>query len=187
MSVDSGVSAMRQVMPETSPKIRIVEAISPTVIGATIRFGVHFKTMRAFFEDGHRAPIGQYVGLMYQQKVLTKPTAIFQGIRRPFIADGADDGVYAYVSKPYWTFTYAARHQFSGEGPDQEKAPTDSVFVTFVTLDPVVIREVQDTLGATDEIGGVILHWEWTMASTSEPWLPREHQARYRRTIWAPT
>jgi hypothetical protein len=91
-----------------------------------------------------------------------------------------DDSVYVYVSRPGFTFTYAGMDRFYNEGPAAIAAPVDAVFVTFVSFSKPVVDDVQETFAvAEDSIGGAILYWEWTMASSVVP-----YQTRYRRPVW---
>ena len=133
------------------------------------------------------AALGEYVGLIFGDGVLEIPVAVFQGIKRPYLRDGLDNFVFAYVSNPKATYCYAPRDRFEGTGPHVDAAPKDSVFVVFVSMAQSMLQEsTSEGHSADDGVRGVILAWEWTLASSDDPRLPEFYQTRYRRTLWLP-
>jgi hypothetical protein len=163
---------------------RVVLARAPTVEAQQVMLGLHYKVAQDLVETGRLAALGEYVGLIFGASVLLDPVAIFQGLNRPFRGPGVDETIYAYVSTPGWNYTYAPPAN-STEDPRRVLPPSESVFVTFVSFVQSVVDEAKASLDPADRaIDGVVLYWEWTIASRSQPSLPREHQERYRRPIW---
>jgi hypothetical protein len=172
------------VSDETNRSIRVVTARSPTSTVSMIKLGVQNRTTRPLVEDGRLSALAEYVGIIVAGEVLQSPTAIFQGIKRPFLGDGLDNFVFVYISNPPETFHYYPRDRFAGTGPYPDYAPENSVFVVFVSLAPPVVEAGRKELGSTDDsIRGVILGWEWTSASQGNPRLPKGFGTRYRRQV----
>jgi hypothetical protein len=99
--------------------------------------------------------------------------ALFQGIERPLAEDDDGGEVLAYVQKPHFLYEY---------DPDMVSValkvpvPADLVFVTYARLDnasegPRMAR-------------GTITHWGFVEADSSNPELPVNHSARYRKRLW---
>lgn len=165
---------------------RIVIARAPETEFRQIRLGIHYKITRDLERTGRLAAIGEYVGLIVGDCVLFDPQAIFQGLRRPFNGPGKDDTVFIYVSNAQVSYTFAPGTKNTDVGPQRISPPAESVFATFVSLSPDVVEDARESLDPADRmIDGVILYWEWTQASRSQVRLPRDHEQRYRRLIWA--
>ena len=174
-------------MPTNDPRNqKLIWAQYPSIGDNVIRLAVSSTVTRDLVETNRLEAMGEYSGLIFSEGVLQSPTAIFQGIRRPFLADGLDNFVYAYVSAPHISYTYYLRDRFDGTGPHEVPAPgLPSVFVVFVTLARSVVSEVEQEFHlANQDIRGVILYWEWTKASATDRLLPDGHAERYRRRVW---
>jgi hypothetical protein len=93
--------------------------------------------------------------------------------------------IYAYVSSPDENYIFLPEDRSAGTGPHRISVPCESVFVTFVSFVQDVVDDVQGSLDPADRtIDGAVLFWEWTIASRTEPSLPRDSTTRYRRQIW---
>jgi hypothetical protein len=126
--------------------------------------------MVTLLDSRRLASLGEYAGLIYGSGVLTRPTAIFQGLLRPFLGPGVDDTIYAFVARPDGSFTYRDERRLSSEQLIGIGAPRESVFIAFVSMVEGVISETQTGLHPEDpEIRGAVLYWEWTKASETAP------------------
>ena len=83
--------------------------------------------------------MAEFQGIIRQEGVLLAPTAVFKGIRRPMHSEGVDNFVFVYVSSPTCDYRYVKPHY---DAVDSVSPPTQSVFVTFVSRAPSIVREV---------------------------------------------
>jgi len=158
---------------------KIVEAIDPSGHGEVL-LGLHPETSRVMRLQRRLAAIGQFAGLISHAQVLRAPVGLFQGLLRPLLGTGIDDTIVAYVTKPGVTY------EFDANGNERRlPAPTNSVFVVFVSFADPVVTIVRNSLTAAGRaVAGGVLDWEWTLADASTPHLPVDYQTRYRSTLW---
>lgn len=94
-------------VPKNNPDYpKVVWARAPELVPRYIRLAVSEKTLSTLFATQRFAAMGEYAGLILGQGVLIRPSAIYQGLKRPFHGPGMDETVYAYVSRPAMSFTY---------------------------------------------------------------------------------
>ena len=173
-------------LPKRPATHRVVIARAPEVEFRQLRLGLHYQIARDLAKAGRLAAIGEYVGLIVGDCTLFDPVAIFRGLKRPFAGPGKDETIFVYVSNAVTSYTFAPGTENADIGPQRMAPPAESVFVTFVSLSQDVVEQVRESLDPADrEIDGAILYWEWTQASQSQVRLPRDHEQRYRRMIWA--
>ena len=112
---------------------------------------------------------------------LRRPTAIFQGVRRPLHTGtlSCDKDILIYVTNP--ERNYELRGGREGSVIEQSVMPVNSVFTTFATLHPEIVDEVRNNMpkAAPYPIEGLVLFWEWTEASNIDPRLPLDFDTRY--------
>ena len=172
--------------PERPASHRVVIARAPEVDFRQIRLGLHYKIVRDLEKTGRLTAIGEYVGIIVGECTLFDPVAIFQGLKRPFAGPGKDETVFVYVSNAQTSYAFSPGTKNTDLGPQRMAPPAELVFVTFVSLSPDVVDDVRQSLDPIDQaIDGAILYWEWTQASRSQVWFPRDHEKRYRRLVWA--
>jgi hypothetical protein len=163
---------------------KIVWAKAPEGNGF-IRLASSAKTMMTLLESRRLASLGEFAGLIRNSQVLVSPTAIFQGLLRPFFDEGVDDTIYAYVSRSQVSFTYRDEKRLTSQQLRAIPAPRESVFVAFVSTAADVIEEAKTDLHPeSPEIQGAVLYWEWTQASEATPDWPVDSPLRYRRKVW---
>jgi hypothetical protein len=115
-----------------------------------------------------REPAPEIITLPPGTTGLLRPSAIFQGLRRPMWLNGRDAGslVAVYVTEPDHSYTYPPDDRM-GNHPTPIPVPTAAVFTTFVSFEAV---DVDVAVAAMQKppprpIHGVVLFWEWTVAS----------------------
>lgn len=117
---------------------------------------------------------------------LLETTALFRGVDRPVIKPGLDGRVYIYVSKPRSTFVCPAERHRLRLGPQEVLPPENSVFATFVLFDDDAVRrwepEIRQIGG--EQVDGIIVDWEWTLADPNNPDLPDDYAGRYDERMW---
>jgi hypothetical protein len=183
----------------------VVWAMNPGNQTEVIPLVCHPQTVTKIGQAGLKAKIGEFWGLVHGNPpanpdpdapqieighCLRRPVAIFKGLKRPlhFEHMAADRDMLIYVTNPRATFRYQDHVRFEGilvaEAP-----PIESVFTTFVSLNPAhvdaaraTMSEVPPTAGA-EKPTGVITFWEWTDHSPAERHLPYAHLTRYGTRI----
>lgn len=185
-------------MPSVASKANEVSALSPltkqlvTLVAAP-------TTVRAMLDGRLNAKLGEYCGLVHgalREPIdndikypvghgLDNPTAVFRGLKRPFLDHNLDKGVHIYITNPGVAFDYPADRQFSGAGPRQQPVPHNAVFATYVDFS---LRAIDELKASADYRGpanaaGVVLYWAWTRASVLDPHLPHEYRTRYEQQV----
>jgi hypothetical protein len=167
----------------TTPKL--VWARAPDEQTRYVRLSVDEKTLTTLFESRRLASLGEYAGLIFGLGVLNHPAVIYQGLKRPFLGPGVDDTIDAYVSRPHLSYTYRPEKILTNAELRTLPAPINSVFIAFVSLAIGVVEEARiASRPAGPEIDGAVRYWEWTMASESDPNIPRDADSRYGREVW---
>lgn len=167
-----------------SPRGRVL-AQFPACGHGSIPLVIEPDNIRVLLQSGRMAALGELVGLIFGDAVLSAPIAIFQGLRRPYKGEGVDNFVYAYVSRPRCTYSFKPNQRNERRKPDVLVPPKHSVFVTFVTLQREMVEGAERILSqAGAGARGVVLGWEWTFAAPENPDLPQGHGQRYRRRVW---
>lgn len=96
--------------------------------------------------------------------------AIFKGLKRPMNDDGLDKDVYVYILKPMYTYRYKPGMVCVAK---RFPAPQNAVFAVYVMF--------QDD----DYNKGEIFYWDWVLADSHNPTLPRGYNERYDQRIWS--
>lgn len=95
-----------------------------------------------------------------------------------------DFEVYVYVTNPQSDFLYPGK-RFDGSLFVPVRAPAESVFTTFfVMTNSKTAQTLAVEQHGEERVDGVILNWEWTLRSASDPRLPDDYENRYRDRIW---
>lgn len=182
--------------PENDP-------ISPVLVWARrpgavppewVRLYVHPATIDKWTKMGSMAKLGEYVGLVHGRfpdgdfppgtTGLIRPRRIFKGLKRP-LHDGfspADKEVVTYVTNPERNYRLVRGATLSiREAP----RPANAVFTTFVSFRPQVVDAVLQSVhqDLPDSVRGVVIHWEWTEASSKDPRLPHDYDTRYEEPL----
>jgi hypothetical protein len=138
---------------------------------------IHGAIAYTDLEGKSRAQIGR--GLL-------EATALFRGVHRPMIKPNLDGRVYAYVSTPRSTFVRPMDRHELRLGPFEALKPENAVFVTFVLFDDDAVRrwdrEIRDAHG--ENVDGIVVDWEWTLADPYHPDLPDDYNGRYDERKW---
>jgi hypothetical protein len=173
---------------------------------STIRLACHPQTISKIVQAGLRFKIGEYWGLVHGnpqpnpspdiefpegEPTLLRPTAIFQGLKRPLhhIHMSADEDVLVYVAKPQCTYSFKEHKDYGGI-LEIWRPPVGSVFTTFVSMNPAhvdgAVRDMQKTLScdADCDAAGVVLFWEWTESDPQSPEIPYESALRYSKPLY---
>jgi hypothetical protein len=114
--------------------------------------------------------------------LLNGATALFRGLQREMFAPGVDESVYIYISRPEYDYVRTREQPL----PIRVSTPTLSVFTTFALIGQEAVSALNDDLrnyGGT-EADGILVGWQWTIASTVDPTLPVESELRYKSRIW---
>ena len=176
---------------------RLVSARHPHKDGVYMTLAAHPDTWRQIWKHDalSRSLMGQFAGLVHGSYVesetdalpaLARPTAIFRGIKRevgPY-KNGYDKNIYAYVTNPPCDYSWP--RPTSGV-PVRIPKPIESVFVTFVDLNPTAV----EAAGLPDDhpsykstmIDGIITWWAWSLASENDSFLPFDHRERYEEQV----
>jgi len=159
--------------------------LSPAIVlpsGNKVVLLAHPDLMERHFRSRNLSALGAYQGILRQESILLRPTAVFKGIKRPVHSEGVDNFIFVYVSSPECDYRYSKPHY---KAVDSMLPPTQSVFVTFVSRAPALVRSLQSSLGCSmDDFQGVVLGWEWTLASQTDTALPDNFAKRYTRRVW---
>ena len=125
---------------------------------------------------------------LFGAELFESPVALFQGIKRPYLAEGLDSFVYVYASNTAITSYYSIHDRWKNTGPHVDAPPDNSVFTIFVSLARDMIERmlVNENSPGTD-VRGVILAWEWTAAAVEDCRLPEAHQTRYKMHLRPPS
>jgi hypothetical protein len=172
--------------PKNDPATpKLVWARAPDEETRYLRLSVDEKTLTTLLDSRRLASLGEYAGLIFGIGILNHPTAIYQGLKRPFLGPGVDDAIYAYVSRPAVSHTYRPAKILTNAELQTLPAPLGCVFIAFVSFTTGVVEEAGITSQPADpEVDGVVRYWEWTMASESDPNIPRDADSRYGREVW---
>jgi hypothetical protein len=142
------------------------------------------------------AKVGEFAGIVHGRfdgepslvgtRGLTRPDAIFAGLKRP-LHDGDDEfgsETVVYVTNPPGSYDF--RRTRSGDTLIAVEKPIQSVFTTFVSFEPRVVAAATRTMPTpvAEEVAGVVRFWEWTESSPNEPHLPADSAQRYERRIY---
>jgi len=130
-------------------------------------------------QDGSRRTIAD-VGILEQS------IALFRGLLRPFNENGDDKEGHIFVSNPKHDYAYNADRTSESGRPLQVVPPHDSIFATFVRFGEEIVaphRQEIKSFGGND-VGGIIVGWEWTFCAPSERSLPNDFATRYDERIW---
>lgn len=144
---------------------------------------------------GSMAKLGEYMGLVHGRfpdgeyppgtTGLLKPVRIFRGLKRSLDLGFGQVGseVMTYVTNPARNYRYVRGH--GGDTIREVPVPGNAVFTTFVSFNPQILDAIPQSVHqtASQPIQGVVLHWEWTEASPTDPRLPIEHDARYEEPL----
>jgi hypothetical protein len=180
--------------------------MDPQNPNSRIRLACHPQTIAKIVQSGWRFKIGEYWGLVHGdpppnphpdfsspqcEQTLLKPTAIFQGLKRPLhhVYMNADEDAVIYVAKPAATYSFKEHKEYGGI-VEPWAPPVRSVFTTFVSLHQAhvdaAVRDMQKTAdcGADCAAAGVVLFWEWTESDPEEPEIPYESDVRYSKRLY---
>jgi len=185
---------------------QIVLARAPTAVGGLVHLVVDLRTLRSTLRlrNGQNAKLGQFCGLVHGNvwavasdptdrtetgtAGLTKPVAIFCGLRRPRNQRKHDAETFIYITSHSRNYVFPNKNEFGG-GPIRAPVPPNSVFVAYVDFGPEAVDEVRPLLSYTlpDPVSGVVSDWEWVRASPNDPRLPVNSTGgdpRYARKVW---
>lgn len=179
-------------------KAHLVLGVDPNDRTATRRFALEVSFLNEVKVLGLRSFLAQGLGLVIGAgiggSVLSKPTAIYRGLKRELTCpyprrwhrDEQDainwfsgDRVHIYVSKPDRTFEI-------GQGLESKRAPTHSVFLTYVRFWDDLGGQPQFVDPGTQQKftpDGLIASWEWAMCSPGDGSLPEEYDTRYGKRV----
>lgn len=189
--------------PASDPsKPQFVVAPSPADPNKPVILFTHPETICLMLGDTRNAAMGQYAGLVHGEILaqteagetysagtggLAQAIALFRGIKRPCVQNGTDSLIHIYVTNPRVDFMWPEDRRYSARGPMRLAPPKMSVFTTFVIFDPDMVRKHRDAIDASGggPVDGIILNWEWTLASPTDRRLPDEFDSRYEERVWA--
>jgi hypothetical protein len=182
--------------PTNNPdQTKLVWASSPNRERRFDRLMVYPDTISLFAKLGQWNTIGQYFGLVHgnvrgmhtEEKTtgLLDPVAIFQGLERP-VDDRSGQDFYVFVTNPNRSYRYLLKERSMSGELVWVRAPTASVFVTYVDYDPKIVADVLRECGyaTQEEIKGIIYRWRWEFASSQEPHLPDGYSNRFARQVF---
>jgi hypothetical protein len=152
--------------------------LAPSLVTAVL----HPATLNDLLDEKKYSILGDYAGILVEDRVLESPTAIFQGLNRPLHSDGIDRFVFIYCSKPKRGYCFTGMNRPA----DQLVPPSNSMFATYLTLNRPMVDEVRSSLlSSPGEFRGIILGWEWIPESPIHSGLPVDYDTRYiRRMRW---
>lgn len=167
-----------------------------------MRLFTHPETIRLMLGDVRNAAMGQYAGLVHGEVQgqtdagepytagtggLVMAVALFRGIKRPCIDSDTDGRIYVYVTNPRVDFIWPEDRRFAAAGPIRIAPPKMSVFTTFVVFEAEMVAAQRDAIDANGggPVDGIIVNWEWTLASAKDQRLPDDFDSHYEERVWA--
>lgn len=157
------------------PKKDITLRIDRGIVGKLSEISSTHKLYQMYYNIcGYPPPVNNIGYYERESKVVDnscgiKDThAVFQGLKRPHLAEDGDKSVFIYISKPDYIYKYkpgmvcvVARSRF----------PEQAVFAVYVNL---------DSSGETGEI----FNWELVKSDPEDMRLPHNHKDRYDQLRW---
>ena len=191
-------------IPQSDPAYQqIVHARAPSREGGLVRFIANPDTLRSIarLKNGQNDKLGQFVGLVHGNAWaktseldhfdegtpgLTKPVAIFAGLKRARNGHSRDTDTLIYVTNPGRNYAYPTSHEFT-RGPVRRPVPEiGNVFVTYVDYSLSAVDEVRKLVSYTvpSNVVGVVSDWDWLPGSLEDPRLPIRFDSRYEKKLW---
>lgn len=173
----SGVQASVKFKPEWVAQVRVGRDECSSLSSAII----HPDLLADLLHRRRYGLLADFANIIVEGRALAAPTHVFKGLNRPLHSEGTDNFVFIYVCKPRFRYIFSRPNSPA----DVIAAPANSVFVTYVTLNRVMMTELQTLIQAPPQaFRGIILGWEWVMECRRTAGLPIDHATRYKGRLW---